>query len=329
MSLSTQIGFVNESAYGTPMTPTRFFEVNNVPVFEEDRGRTESGAVRAGDFDLRDGRSVPFMKGATLPIEMDVPTKGFGWWLQHMLGGTVATSGPVDGNYTHTATVGTLLGKSFTAQPGLAFHPSGTLQPFTGHGGKLTSWELAIDVEGLLVFTADADFEDVDTSTALATFSPASSATVFAWTGTTVTFGAVQKELKNFRVSRNQNLKTDRHYLRGSSLKKEPTQDGRRSLEWEGDMDFVDLTEYNRFASTTQAGMNAEIVATFDGPIAHAGTTLPRLQVTIPVARFDKVSPSADGDFGGMGQGVSGVGRMPAGGGSAITISYRTSDVTP
>ena len=322
---NTQFGTVDESTYGTPVTVTRFWETNGVPGFSPDRGYSQSDSLRTGTRVARSDRYVPFGLGASGSVEIDVPTKSFGWWLKHMLG-TVATGTIVDSNYTHTGTIGPLLGDSFTAQVGRVFHPSGTLQAFTYHGGKIKSWELSNDVEGLLVFSADCDFEDVETATALASASYPTSPAVFAWTGAAVTFGGSAVELTNFTVGVDNNLKTDRHYLRASALKKEPVEQGMRSVTWSADMDFAALTEYNRFVSATAAGAAAQIVATWTGPIIHAGATYPTLVVTIPVARFDSVAPSTSADP--MTQAVSGVGLFD-GTNSAVTVAYTSTDVTP
>jgi len=320
--LNTQFSTVDESAYGTPVTTTRFWETNGVPDFAPEYGRSQSEGLRTGTRVARSDRFVPYNMGGGGTVEMDVPTIGWSWWLKHLLG-TSATGVAADSNTTHTGTVGSLAGDSFTAQVGRAFHPSGTMQPFTYHGGKVTSFELSTDVEGLLVASIDCDFEDVDTATGLAAASYAAGAAVFAWTGAAVTIGGASMELSNFSVSVDNNLKTDRRYLRASALKKEPVEAGMRSIEWSADLDFVDLTQYNRFVSATAAGSLAEIVATWTGPIIHAGATLPQIVVTLPAARFDTVDMSTGADP--MTQSVSGVGLFD-GTNSPITISYRSSN---
>ena len=320
--LNTQFGVGDETVYGTGVVPNRFFETNGVPDLAPEYGRSQSEGLRTGTRVARSDRFVPYNMGGGGTAEMDVPTIGWSWWLKHLLG-TVTTGATVDSNTTHVGDVGSLTGDSFTAQVGRAFHPSGTVQAFTYEGGKVTSWELSNDVEGLLVASIDCDFEDVTTATSLATASYAAGAAVFAWTGATVTIGGASMELSNFTVSVDNNLKTDRRYLRGSALKKEPVESGMRSIEWSADMDFVDLTQYNRFVSATAAGASAAIVATWSGPVVHAGATLPYLQVSIPVARFDAVDLSTGAEP--MTQSVSGVGLFDGSSGP-ISITYRSSN---
>jgi Phage tail tube protein len=324
-TMLTQFGVVDESAYGTPLTPIRFFEYNNESLKPE-QGRASSSGMRAGGRVQRADRFEPYRVGAGGDVEFDVPTKGFGFWLKHMLG-TVGTTGPTDANYVHSGTVGSLLGDFFTAQFNKPFHPSGTNQPFTYHGCKIASWELSCDVDGVLVCSLSIDAEDEDTSTALAVASYPADYRIFSWTGGSVTIGGSAVELRDFKVSCDNGLNVDRRYLRASALKKEPVEDAFREIEFSCTADFVDLTQYDRFRSSTRVGTLAAIVATFDGPVAHGGTTLPRLEVTIPAARFDEVEVNVDGPEA-LTQSISGVGLFDSTN-SPITVSYRTTDVTP
>ena len=324
-TMNTQLGVANESTYGTPVTPTRFFEFTSESI-ELDMGRVESAGLRPGQRTLRSDRWEPFRKGAAGDIEFDVPTKGFGFFLPHMLG-SVSTGAAVDSNFTHTATEGSLLGDFFTAQINRPFNPSGTAQPFTYHGCKVTGWELSCDVDGVLVCTLTIDAEDEDTSTALAAASYPSDFRVFSFAGAAITLGGSAVEVRNFSLSCDLALDTERRYLRTSPMKKEPVENGMRSYEWACEADFTDLTQYDRFRSATRAGALAAIVATFDGPIAHGGTTLPRLTVTIPAARFDGVMQNIDGPEALRSE-LSGIATFD-GTNSPVTLAYRTTDATP
>jgi hypothetical protein len=322
-----QFGIVDEVTYGTPVTVTRFYETDGLPDFDRDQGFTQSTGLRQGDRGERIDRGTSYIKGVAGPVKMDVPTKGFGIWLKHMLG-TIATGGVVDSNFTHTATVGSLFGDMFTAQIGDPFNPSGTVQPFTYHGGKIPSWELSCDVDGVLIATLNCDFEDEDTSTGLATASYPSDFRVFSWVGGAITIGGSSVELTNFKLACDTPLKVDRRYLRGSALKKEPTEEGRRNITWEAEADFADLVQYDRYRAALITGTSAAIVATFDGPVFHAGATLPRLEITLPAAQFNKVKRNRSGVESTM-QSLSGKAMIPTGGGSQATITYRTTDALP
>lgn len=326
-TMNTQLGVVDESTYGTPVTVTRFFEYNKESIKLE-QGRVESAGLRSGMRTLRSDRFEPYRIGAAGDIELDVPTKGFGYWLKHMLG-AISTSAVVDSNYTHTAVEGSLLGDFFTLQLNRPFHPSGTNQPFTYEGCKVSKWELGCDVDGVLVATLSIDAEDENTSTGLAAASYPSDYRIFSFNGAALTIGGSSIDITNFKVSCDNALKTDRRYMRASSLKREPVEDGMRTYEWSCTTDFTDLTQYNRFRDAARVNNLAAIVATFDGPIAHGGATLPRVTVTIPAARFDAADLNIDGPEALM-QDLSGVALFDAAGStSPVTIAYRSTDVTP
>ena len=323
-TMNSQLGWKKETTYGTPVTVDRFLEFNKYGVRAR-QGRTESNGQRVGTLVDRSDRTEPYPLGAAGPIEFDVPTKGFGGLLELMMG-SVSTGSVTDSNYTHTGTIGSLLGKMATIQANKPFHPSGTSQPVTLHGAKVTDWEFAIDAEGVLVCTLGIDAEEEDTSTSLATASYPTDFRVFNWVGGSITVAASSVELKRWGMSCNNNLDTSRYYLRGSALKKEPTANARRVIGTTFQADWVDLTQYNRFKSSTRAGMFAEVKATFNGPIAHGGTTLPQLEITLPACRFDDVQADIDGPAALMQDITCKV--MYDGTNSPVTITYRTTDAT-
>jgi hypothetical protein len=322
-TMSTVLGVKDEVTYGSPTTVDRFFELNDESI-EPVTWRYQSNAMRSGLRVAASTKSEPALIGAAGSISLDVPTKGFGWWLKHMLGAT-ATGSVSDSNYTHTGTVGSLYGDFFTMQVQRAFNPSGTLQQFTYHGGKVTSWTLGCDMDGVLVFDADLDFEDVDTSTAAATVSYPSDTRVFSWAGGSMTIDGTSKEMYNFSVSVDNALKTDRRYQRTSPLKKEPVEDGVRTISWSALIDFTDLTEYNRLVSNTRADIFEQVIATYVGPIAHGGTTLPQVQITLPAARFDTGAPTSNGQAITAQIGGEVLWDLTN---SPVTVTYRTTDAT-
>lgn len=325
-TMNTQLGVVDEVTYGTPVTVTKFFEPNAIG-FDPQVGRVESKGLRVGTRTQRADRFEPYAMGAKCSVEIDVLTKGFGWWLKHLLG-TVATGTVVDSNYTHTGTEGSLLGDFFTMQGNFPLNPAGTNQAITMHGCKVEKWELSCDAEGVLVASIDVDAEDYDTSTALATASYPSDCRVFSFASAAITIAGSSTEVYNFTVSGDNNLDTDRRFLRGNPLKKEPVENGHRTYEWGCSVDFTSLTDFDRFRSATRTGALAAIVATFTGPIAHAGATLPTLVVTIPAARFDATGGPAISGPEALKLDLSGIAAYD-GTNSPVKIEYTTTDATP
>jgi hypothetical protein len=179
---------------------------------------------------------------------------------------------------------------------------------------------------GLRNISFSIDAEDEDTSTALAAASyPA--AEMLTFVGGRVQIGAVDFAATSATVSCENNLKTDRYFLRDSSLKREPLENGLRNISFSIDAEFENLTQYNRYASATAAGAQAAVELRFRAPTLIGATTFPELRVSIPVARFDGATPNVGGpDL--LTQSLSGRALFD-GTNSAVTVTYVSTDITP
>jgi hypothetical protein len=326
-ALDQQLMIVDESTYGTIATPIKTFEFNSEGI-EEMEGRTEGDPLRVGTFFKRDDRWTPFFDYAAGPIQLDVLTKGFGYWLKHMLG-AVATTGPVETTvYTHTGTVADLFGKSFTAQFNRPFYPSGTAQQFAYLGGKITKWGISNSVNGNLVLDLNTFFNGVDTATALASASYPASMEPLTWAGGILSIAGSNYDITDFACSVDNGLDIERGFIRANTARKEPGSGGRRSGEFSLSSDFDSMTQRNRAHTVTRAGALAQIIATWNGPTLLGSTLFPQLKITIPAVRFDKWKGAADGPTG-IKQELSGVIHFPTAGTSPVTIAYASADVTP
>lgn len=310
----------NESVFNTPVVPDRGFEYNGDPVpVRPIPGRTEGDPLRTGSRARRSARVVPYLDHAEGTIPFDVMNKGVSFWLEHMLP-SVATTG--SGPYVHTATEGTnssgLMGQSFTAQFNAPFHPSGTNQPLTYAGGKVSKWTLGCDVDGMLTLDLDVWFASFATATSLATASYPASMTNFAWSHGVVSVGGSAFDITSFSLEVDQGYKLDRKQIRGETASKEPTP-GRLTGSWSLEADFNSLAQWNRVHSTTVSGLYAEIIGTWTN-----GTDV--FSATIPAGRFD------DFDFGGeemaLEQSLSGVVEYN-GTNSPVTLAVTSSEATP
>jgi hypothetical protein len=320
-AINAQLGFGVESVYGTPVTPTRFLEFNSESI-EPMYGRVESSAIRAGARLMRSTNFTVHPEGAAGSIAFDVPTKGFGLMLANMFG-TASIGAAVDANFTQTFNLGPLTGKSLTAQVNRPF-VAGTNQPYTFHGGKVVKYKIGCDVQKLLVATLDMDFEEVDTSTALATASYATAPTVFSWAGGIVQIAGVQVECSSFEIAVDNKSDVGRMRMRGNPLKKEPIEDVREAT-FSITLDFTDLTQFNRVAAATATNALASINGTWNGQYAHAGTTLPQFTISSNVARFDKIKGIEVSGTGPLSQTLTGK-ITEDGAVSGIIATYRTTD---
>jgi hypothetical protein len=313
-----QMGAIDEVTFNTPLTVTRFFEYNGDAVpFKPIAGRTEGDPLRLPSRVRRQLRVVPFMDHVEGTLPLDVMTKDFSFWLKHMFG-SVVTAGA--GPFTHTATEGpssALVGKSFTAQVNMPFHPTGTNQSLTISGGKVPKWKLSSAVDEMVTCELDIWAASMTTATGLATASYTASAANFAWVHGVVTIGGSAVDLISFDVEVDQGYNLGRAQIRGNAAKKEPTP-GKMEINWSAECDFDSLTQWNRVHATTASSLSAQIIATFTN-----GTDL--ITVTIPAARFDELS--FGGDLGGLQQSLGGVAEYD-GTNSPITLVVTSSQAT-
>lgn len=329
-ALDQAIVVKKETTWGTAATLStgaRAFEFNSEGI-EESYGRTEGDPLRVATFTKRNDRFTPYFSGAAGSLELDVMTKGFGFFLEHMMG-QVATTGPTETSvYTHTGTNADLLGKGITMQVQRPFHPTGTAQAFTYEGGKVADWELSNSVDGNLVCALGLDFQQVATATALQDPTALYPTTMenLTWAGGVITIAGSSYPVSEISIKQDNGLNVDRRYINGSTDKQEQT-GGRREVTWSLAADFESLTQRNRAAGATRAASLAAITATWTGPTILGTTIYPSLQASIPAARFDTWK-AADESPEGISQELSGVGLFD-GTNSTVSLVYKSADVTP
>ena len=315
--IGAQIGFVDEVAYGTAVSVSRFlyFEDETIALDIErmespSLGRGANTALNADDWES--GK-----KQAAGPINMMVRTKGFGLIFEHMMGANSITT-PGGGTLTrdHTCTLATLEGQSLTVQVGRPDR-SGTVHPFTYVGTKFTEWEIKNSVSGFLELTVTTDAQDETTTEGLGTASYATSPKLLAFTGGAITIGGTSASIKNVSITGSSGLDVDDFSI-GSNLKAEPCQIENWDIGGSIDGNFVGLTDYNRFVNGTTS---AALVFTWTGPLIE-GAFFNQVIVTLPVVRFDGTTPPVSGPeilqqtlpFKALG--------------SAMSIVYRTTDTS-
>ena len=324
-ALEHQLMCGNESTYGVAAASlTRGFEYDSESI-SDSYGRTEGDPLRVGSAFMRQDRFTPYYSGAAGTISMAVMTKGFGFWLQHMLGQAV-TTGPAESVvYTHTGAEGPLLGKSFTAQVNRPLHPSGTASPFTFYGGKVSEWTLSNDVDANLMLELGVDFMQVTTATALAVASYPAGMDNFTWAGGLLSIAGDNYDVTEISITGNNGLDTDRRQIRRNTDKKEPTS-ARREGSFSLAADFDSLAQRNRAASTTRDGALASLVASWRGPTLLGSTLYPEITVTLPACRFDEWEGASEGAEA-ISQSLSGAIRYN-GSASPITIAVKNADAT-
>lgn len=331
-----RFGIGKELTYGTAVAITDSFEIMS----EDLTGKYERTNAEAlsGSYVMRADRFAVNRKGAEGSVTLEPLTRGFGAWLNFMMG-QVATTGPVEtAAYTHTGTINNLSGKNLTVQV-LRPDETDTLRPWTYEGGKITNYEFSNSVDQTLRCTIGFDFElesnpdspaGVYAGTALEALpaSPSGSS-IFVWDQGTIKVGGTTYDISEVTIGVDNSLNADRYFIRQGATKREPIQDGKREVTWSFTTTYADNTFWEKVSSATVAGSYASLQATWVGLIAIPGTSTPLypcITIDIPVARFDEGGPKVDGD-GMLEQSFSGVGLYD-GTNSPITITYKSQDAT-
>lgn len=308
----SQLGVAEEVTYGTLVTPDRFFEFVSEGI-KTTRNRIESNGLRNREFQ---SRFKPGSISPEGPINMELATKGFGLWFKHALG-AVATSQPdATGNptvYDHLFTAGDLDDRSLTVQLGRDEFP------FAYTGAKVNSLEIGCQVDQLATVNVGIVARDEDTATVKATPSYPTTDLVSFVEGT-LTLEGSEVPVKSCNWQLANALATDRFAL-GADKRREPERNGFRNLTGSFDADF-DTALYNRYVS----GAIGELKLLFVGA-AISGAFNFETEIVSQV-RFDGETPSVGGPEE-IRQNITFKGMPVTGDADALSIRYRTTDVTP
>ncbi len=232
--LDAQFGIADETTYGTPVTVTRFYEVNAGDGFDYRPNRVQDNGMRVGAVGPRKARRVTPNGDYGASMNHAVLSKGFGLLFHKMFGGT-PTVNAITGGYQMVFTLGGAL-KPFTGQlgvPRIGSDGSTTIDPFTAAGCVIPSFGFSMDAADILKVKYDIDAREMATATALATATYPSAPNLFSFAGaylyggtytapTTTVLGAGATPLANITnwsmdVSRNADVS---RYLAGQGGKK-------------------------------------------------------------------------------------------------------------
>lgn len=257
--VNAQIGYASETTYGTAVTPSAFLPLVSESIAAT-RERLESAAVLAG----RKVITSEQWNGGPMAVDGDVQhelyANGLGILFLHMFG-SVATSGP--GPYVHEFTPGPLDGKGLTVQVGRP-GTGGVVHPFTYSGCKVVDWEIACSSGEIATLGLTVAGRGESTSMGLATASyPSGASKPLKFNHASVTLAGDAAEVTGLTISGANGLKTDRRFL-SDERRAEPLEEGRREYTGTLDVEFADLTHYNRFVDGTEAALVVDFTAGTD-----------------------------------------------------------------
>lgn len=279
------------TAYGTAATLTRGYEgkADDLTATVE---QLESVGFRPGMHTLRSDRMVTIPSGGSGSLEVDVLNKGMGLLLKGCLGAStpptqIGTTTAYTSQYFTDADGPT---NSYTVQT-IRPRVEGTSEdPFTHLGTVFTGWNLAQEAGGLLVFTAELDFREVRTNVAAGTPTYPSNAMPFHWAQCDVSIGGVAFDYATgIEVGTDLAMRTDRRYLTGTHLKRQPRRNAVPTLTGTLSTDYADLTRFSEFAAGTVV---EDLVLTWVGATIEGAEEF-TFRVTIPALVWTEGTPTA------------------------------------
>lgn len=274
--IGSQLGIATETTFNNAVTVSTFYEFNNESI-NYNKNVSVGLGLRAGGQIARSQRRVVTTSDATGEINLDLPIKGLGLLLSHAMGGTIQTSG--------TYTLGDVYGKSFTTQVGVPQY-GGTVTPKTIAGCKVSSWEISAAQGAIATGRFTVDGASFTTGTALATASYPTGNGVFHFAQGSITVdGSAVANIKDFTLTVDNVLKTDRYNLGSSGVKAEQLINGFRKITGSITAEFTDTTLLTKFLNDT----SASIVLSFAGASSSA------LTITVSAAKFDGEAPQVGG----------------------------------
>jgi hypothetical protein len=291
-----QIGYVDESTYGTRVVPTRFLEFDNEAVVRNQINR-EGAGLRAGKRVQRVDHQSQANKGAGGKVAHELRHKGFGLLLKHCVGKAAVLSQPSAGPdptvWDQVFTLGDSAGLSMTAQIGRPETVDRVVKPFDYVGVKVADWTISQDLDAYTMLEMTLDAMDEITSQTLATASYPAFGTIppFNDGGCSVLVNSLAYLPSKLSLTCNNGIKTDRYSLRADTRKREPLA-GNALATLTGTMsgEFEAMTNYAAFV----AGTIVPIVLKWEGPIISNAFKY-TFQITLANCRIDGETPQTGG----------------------------------
>lgn len=281
------------TGYGDSVTPSRFLEFTPPESLVRVREYISSAGIRAGRRVERADRRIINDKGAGGSVTHEVADRGYGLLWKHAMGNVVIST-PAGGTLTRDQTfiLDAPEGLSLTVQKGVPRQAAGAgnVDAYTYTGGKITSFEIANAVDGLLLFTPTYDFQRERLDVALAAASYPANQRLLSFVGGQIAVGGANEDVMDFSLSVPRPMKTDRHYLRNSTLKKEPLENAFADIVGALATDYEGTPAYTRFVN----GDVVALTALWEGAIIET-TFKYGLLITMAAVQFTGETPQVGG----------------------------------
>lgn len=291
--IGSWLGIKKESVFNTAVTVDRFLEFNSEST-KYTKNTVVGQGLRNGGLTPRANRRVVTTFAGEGDFELDIPTRGFGLLLS-LATGSVPTGTLASGAYSYTFVAEDLIGDSFTTQVAVPQY-GGTLTYKTLTGCKVSNFELSVgagDIAKAKFSIDSAGFTSGSSTSATPAFSTASTTNLFHFAQGSITDNAASPvtyaNIKDFTLSVDNSLKTDRYNLGSAGAKQEQIINGFRAITGTINAEFTDTVLLDKFLADTTAGLKL----TFTG--GTIGSTTELLSITLPACKFDGDTPNVTG----------------------------------
>ena len=290
--IGSWLGLKKESTFNTAVTVDRFYEFNSEGT-KYVKNTVVGQGLRNGGLTPRANRRVVTTFAGEGDFEVDLPTRGLGLLLS-LATGSVPTGSLSNGAYTYTFVPEDLISDSFTTQVAVPQY-GGTLTYKTLTGCKVTNFELSVGAgdiaKGKFSFDS-AGFSTGSSTSATVSYANTSTTNLFNFAQGSITdnVSTTYANIKDFSLTVDNSLKTDRYNLGSAGAKQEQIINGFRAISGKVTAEFTDTVLLDKFIADTTAGLKL----TFEG--ATIGTAQKEtLSITLPACKFDGDSPMVAG----------------------------------
>jgi hypothetical protein len=272
--LDNQIGFAEETTYGTRVVPTRFLDFVSEGIARQENFRASAG-LRKGQKVQRSGNQSPVNKGANGALTFDMGLNGFGMILKHAFGLAPVITGT--GPFVQTYKLSDGVGLSLTTQIGKPT-PALVVQPHDFLGCKIADATFTQGLDSYLQLGLTIDANADVTNQALATASYPAAQELLHDGQLLITVNGTEFDSKSSSFKIDRQLDMSRFFMRSSTLKKEPIPQGLFPVTGTLDGEFLDYTTYTLFT----AGTIVPIVFTWTGTTGSFVVTMPACRLEGP-----------------------------------------------
>lgn len=303
--LDAQIGFAQETTWGTPVTVTRFIEFNSENL-KYDPTWLEPNALHKGIKFKRASRASISRSSVSGDVTFDINTLGMGMLVRNMLGSAVTTTTLIAGSaYKQVHVPGDYRGLGLTVQVGRPEASTGTVRPHTFEGCKVSKWDFSLKDNDTPNLKLAMDGQAEATATALATASYLSGSSTYNFSQATLKLGGtpttsagettigsgvtVATIVKDISFSGSTPMATQRFGIGNAGQKSEQLENGIPTITGKLSAEFNKAELYDVFTATTTTALQLDLTG------AAIGANNYLFSIIVPAAKLKAAAPAVSG----------------------------------